>query len=139
MKTVLVGVLSTELPDVFMQVQPFLEEMANSSSGKYHPGDIAKAIADRNFQLWVAVDPESKVLRAAAVTEIVNFPRKRVCRVLGATGDDFEMWVDHILTMERWSKASGCTSMEPFTRPGWERVLKKHGYRKSHVLLEKEI
>ena len=30
-----------------------------------------------------------------------------------------------------------CDSMELIARPGWEKIIKRFGYKKSHVLLEK--
>jgi hypothetical protein len=33
----------------------------------------------------------------------------------------------------------GCKKMEIFTRPGWEKILKRKGFVKTHVQLEKPL
>jgi hypothetical protein len=42
-----------------------------------------------------------------------------------------------IKKIEDFAWKNDCDSMELVARPGWEKVLRRFGYSKSHVLLEK--
>ena len=56
------------------------------------------------------------------VTEIVEYPKNRVCRVWLAGGDIKEV---HVLAtkIEAWAKDQKCTDAEIIGRRGWKRAL----------------
>lgn len=139
MATRLIGVQPWQLPDAFELIRPFLTEIAEATHGKVTIADLAKFIAEQKQQLWLAVDNDNDQVMAAATTEIVNHARMRVLYINGATGTDVETWLPHIEEVERYAKAMGCMEVIPIARPGWERMLRKHGYKKTHVCLEKVI
>ena len=41
--------------------------------------------------------------------------------------------------IEAWARAQGCAAMELIARPGWSRILRRHGYDITHVFCEKEL
>jgi hypothetical protein len=41
--------------------------------------------------------------------------------------------------VEAWAKARGCTRMMTAGRPGWDRVMSKHGYAPAGRVLTKEL
>jgi hypothetical protein len=137
MSTALLAVPAERLSEVAAGAMPLIKAMCEGSNGKYAPADVLRALAARDFQLWLARGRGGN--EAAAVTEIVDYPQKRVCRLIGAVGRDMSNWIGHLAALETWAKAQGCSAMEPVARPGWERVLKGRGYRKTHVHLEKEL
>ena len=47
--------------------------------------------------------------------------------------------LDYVEDLEAWAKDQGCKKMELFARPGWEKVMKPKGYKKTHVQIEKEL
>lgn len=135
--TNLVGIPSDALTDMWPIVEPMIQKACAGSNGRFKPGDIAKAIAERDFQLWVALRAQGP--QAMAVTRIVKFPQVTVCEVLACVGEDREDWVDHLSTIEAWAVSQGAKQMHSIARTGWARVLKPHGYKQSHVLLEKTL
>ncbi len=90
------------------------------------------------MQLWLAVDGSGRH-HAVAVTEIVQYPRCSVCAVLACTGEDAADWAPLIQGIETWARERGCRTIEPRCRPGWEKLLKPHGYRRTHSILEKPL
>jgi hypothetical protein len=40
---------------------------------------------------------------------------------------------------EKFAKEEKCSMMELITRPGWQKVLNQFGYKRTHVVLEKQI
>lgn len=127
------GIPSAKVPEIW----PFAEELVSSAverSGELSAQDILDALLSRNMQLWAAFD---NGLKAIAVTEIQVLPRKKLGSILICTGEGRKEWEYALSIIEDWARSEGCTGMKLLARPGWERVLKD--YRKTHVLLEKEL
>lgn len=136
--TQLVAIPDTALAVLWPQIGHLLAAIAEGSSGKYMTGDLIKAISVKDMQLWSAVTDDHEVL-GIATTELLNFPRKKVCRFIGATGKEPTLWLPHMKEIEEGAKRIGCAANEIIARPGWEKLLAPLGYRKSHVMLEKEL
>lgn len=118
-------------------VWELLSEACNHSDGKYLPIDVAKALYEKRMQLWNAI--EDNIVHAIGVTEIVNFPRKKVCRILAATGENYEVWGPLIAKIEEWAKNIGCETCEPVVRSSRVKLLKKLGYITTHAIMEKQL
>lgn len=127
------------LPNVMALVYPKIDAATSYSVGKYTGNDVVKKIASGHMQLWAAYDEDADVVSGVAITEIAVYPQRRICRFLCATGENMSEWVDFIDDIEKWGESMGCDGFQAECRPGWERVLKDKGYRKSHVILNKEL
>jgi hypothetical protein len=55
------------------------------------------------------------------------------------TGRQRLKWQHLISEIEDFAKENGCKMMELIARPGWQRVLKIFDYKRTHVVLEKQI
>jgi hypothetical protein len=109
-----------------------LIESALAHSGGTHTfDDIAAGIAAQRYQLW----PGRK---SVVVSEILQFPQRRVAHCFLAAGDMEEIQVQR-RWLEGWAASQGCQSVTVAGRPGWERVLAADGYQKAAVLLEKNL
>lgn len=113
----------------FNRCIPFLEAALGYADGTHTVDDVRAAIEGGKAQFW----PGEK---SAVVTEILTFPRKKVCHYWLAGGDLDEL-LDMEPSIETWAKAIGCESMTIAGRPGWHRALK--GYRKAFTTLSKGI
>ena len=90
------------------------------------------------MQLWILLDKESEhKYYGVVVTEIIQRPLQRVLNIKIMTGTHREKWQHLVKEIEDFAWFNNCDSMELVARPGWEKVLKRFGYKKSHVLLEK--
>lgn len=95
------------------------------------PESVVAAIEAGAAQLWCGE-------RSTIVTEILDLPLKRVCRIWLAGGDMRELVDEMLPTLETWAADNGCARVEIIGRPGWKRVLTDYSEPKFTVL-HKEI
>ena len=90
--------------------------------------------------VWLAIQNQKAAFfpleKSAIVVEIVDYPKRSVCRIWLAGGD-----MDELVEAEKsicvWAKELGCTGMEIMGRKGWERQLSD--YTASAVVLVKDL
>lgn len=132
-------IMPHQLTDVWCSVEPLVVLACARSSGKFLAADVARAVALGEFQLWVGADDGEAYPKVIMITRLLPYPRLTACELLACVGDDREAWEPLLDDVEAWAKANGASLMQPIARPGWERVLAKRGYRKTHVMLEKVL
>jgi hypothetical protein len=116
------GVLAGEIDYVWPTVEPILQRALDRSRGEYLSEDIYGYIKRREMQLWVAVNDGE--IKAVCLTEIVSFPRLKVCRLVIAAGEGMRHWVKlGSETLKAWAKAQGCQEIRGGGRVGWARAL----------------
>ena len=102
--------------------------------------DLAK---EGKFQVWVIWDKNQKKTNdkyfGVVVTEIIKRKHGKVCHVYIVTGRQMSKWQHLISRVEEFAKDEGCKMMELIARPGWQKVYNNHGYKRTHVVLEKQI
>lgn len=135
--TNLIGIPADLLPDSWPEIEPFINALAANGSGRYKTLDYVRAIAERDMQLWAALD-DGNVL-AIMLSEMRTYPNAKVARLIGVNGGDMAEWVGHMPQVERWAKIQGASVLEACAPVGWERVLKPYGFKKTHVVLEKPL
>ena len=95
------------------------------------------------FQLWVLWDKEQKITAnkyfGVVVTELIKRKFGKVCHIYIMTGRQRNKWQHLISKIEDFAKEEGCEMMELIARPGWQKVYNNHGYKRTHVVLEKQI
>ena len=127
------GVLSNALDEVWHEVVPFLENAIEYSDGKFSLRDTRENLEKTLAQLWVGYDSEG--LCVTFVTEIIEYPQKRVLLIKFLGGRRFDTWVHRIDFLREFAYEKGCTAIELYGRPGWEKVLKKFSYQKMYSVL----
>ena len=73
------------------------------------------------------------------VTEIIKRKHGKVCHVYIVTGRQMSKWQHLISEIEKFAEDKDCKRMELIARPGWQKVYNNHGYKRTHVVLEKQI
>jgi hypothetical protein len=131
--TTLVGIPANQLADCWDGIKYLIADACTRSNGKYEAVDILRALLRGDMQLWGAVGDEK--IEAIAIGEIVNYPRIKIYRMLGVTGEGMNEWINHIHGIENWARAQGCQDFEAVARPGWEKMMKDKGWRKTHIIL----
>lgn len=129
------GVPSNEIEFVWPLVAPLVESACSRFGATMGSLDILTACKSCDMQLWVYWNNDQ--VKAVGVTEIITHPRFRAANLVICTGYDHKEWNHVLTTLEEWARENGCERMRLLTRPGWERVLTD--YKKTHVVLEKEI
>ena len=113
---------------VWGDVVPLIEKALQHAEGELVPGDIKKHLDKGDRRLWVAL--EGKETIAAMVTELIQYPRKKIVRVITLAGKNMDMWYDFLPMIEGYAIRNGCSSLEAWSRNGMARKLKdwKHSY-----------
>lgn len=131
----LYGIERDEIGAVWDEVRPWIARACETSRGKFDADDIRSSLLDGTNQLWIWKTPTAF---AVGITCLSNYPQQRVCNLRIVTGTNMAEWYEPCIeTIERWAKANGCDAMEFQARPGWERLLARRGYDKTHVYLER--
>lgn len=111
--------------------RPWIEAALEYSGGTHSFSDVVQGLVEGRMQLWPAE-------RGCIVTEIVQYPKKKVLHVFLGGGE-----LDQILDMHedviRWAKAEGCVGLTMSGRLGWKRPLAKHGWRPILMTYEKDF
>ena len=113
---------------VWDDVVPLIERALQHAEGELVPDDIKKHLDKNDLRLWIAL--EGKETIAAMVTEIIQYPRKKIVRVITLAGKNMDMWYDFLPMIEGYAIRNGCSSLEAWSRKGMARKLKdwKHSY-----------
>jgi hypothetical protein len=106
-----------------------------STNGRFASDDVKKWLDEGSWQLWVA--EKDGAICALCTTEILIYPRLKVCRVNMVTGKGRKLWQEFNVKIEYWAKEQGCQIIESLARKGWARIYKD--YQQSHVFLEKKL
>ena len=121
----------TNVVDELIRCKPWLEAALELSGGTHTLDDVVQAIIKGEMQFWPAP-------KGCAVTEIVNYPRKKVLHIFLA-GGEMEQIIDMDDSAVEFAKMNGCTGMSIAGRRGWKRVLKDKGYEETFTVLGKDI
>ena len=109
----------------------WIEAALAYSGGTHEYEDIVEGIHALRYQFWPAE-------KGCAVTEVIEYPRKKVFHVFLAGGE-----MDQIVDMESsaaiFAKHNGCQGMSLAGRKGWSKVLKEHGWSEAFTTLAKEL
>lgn len=99
--------------------------------------DIKARLIDRDMQLW-GVRKGTETL-GAVVTETYDTAAGRVCAIPITGGDRLAEWLHLLPVIEEWAKRVGCVRIEATGRSGWERALRRQGYRAITTQVGKEL
>ena len=102
--------------------------------------DTAK---EGKFQIWILWDKEQKTnvekYLGVVITEIIEKKLGKVCHIFMMTGRQRHKWQYLIKDIEKFAKEEKCLMLELITRPGWQKILSQYGYKRTHIVLEKQI
>lgn len=134
--TILVPIEPARVGEAWPLVRKHLADMAQRSRGKVLAEDIAQLSFEGRMHQWIVLDDDRNLL-ATGVTEIADYPRKRVAKIIGLVGEHSERWIHHLADIEAWARAQGCASIMNIARKGWARKVPQ--YDLTHVVLERDL
>jgi hypothetical protein len=133
------GITSDRIDDVWDRCAKFIEMGNEHSQHEMGTSDIYDKLINQEMQLWVVFDEEGKI-KCALTTEVVEYPIKKVCRIVTLGGVNLNDWVEQWLDMlERWAEENDCDSIETYCRKGFTKKLEKFGYENTYTVLGKEL
>lgn len=130
-----------KLEQVWPMIKPYVKGLVERLTPKLDAEDLITNIVGGKWQLWLAWVPEDRQVIALMITELEQYKNgEKSCHMVIATGDHREQWQDLALKeIEKWALAEGCTYLSGWCRPGWESVTRQHGYKRTHVMIEKKL
>ena len=83
--------------------RPWIEAALEYTGGTHDYEDIVQGCYEARMQLWPAE-------RAAAITEVIRYPKKKVLHVFLA-GGEMKQLLDMIADAAEWGRQHGCEAM----------------------------
>jgi hypothetical protein len=117
--------------DVLAPYQTLIESALQYCGGTHIYEDIVQAVELEQMMFWRGEN-------SCIVTEVADFPRKRVLHVFLAAGDLSEL-KEMEPSLQFFAKALECDAITLSGRSGWERSLVSMGYKKIHTTLGKDL
>ena len=133
MKTSLVPKEHIEL--VWDSIKGFADRCAKYTFGRFTAEDMLHGLLTKDQQLWIAFD--DKGIHAFWVTEVITYPQIKTLVMHFVGGEDFKEWqVNGFSELQKFAREMGCSKIESYGRPGWEKMWKDYGYEKRLVFYE---
>jgi effector-binding domain-containing protein len=133
MKTSLVP--REHIPVVWDSIKGFAERCAKYTFGRFTAEDMLEGLLTKDQQLWIAFDDEG--IHAFWVTEVITYPQIKTLVMHFVGGRDIEEWQTVGLSqLQKFARDTGCSKIESYGRPGWEKIWKEQGYEKRLVFYE---
>lgn len=94
-------------------------------AGTHTSEDVRKAVLNGSLHLWVQWNPVTSKIEAAAVTEMVPYPRELRLRVwlAGALQDGDADWQTLSGLIANFGKDNKCAALEVMGRKGWKGLF----------------
>ena len=128
----IIKVPKEDLHIVWNEVEPLIKKALDDT---YTARDILDGLVKNAFQLFISW--EDKV-ESAVITEVIQYPQKKVCRYFLAGGSNMNNWLEPIQQeIEKFAKYNQCDAIEVAGRKGWLRKLK--GYEQKIYLMSKKL
>ena len=139
----LVRIPTKELDKVWGLIEKDIRKSLLFSGQLSDSAFVLKTAKEGKFQIWILWDKVQKTsvekYFGVVITEIVEKPLGKVCHIYMMTGRQRHKWQYLIKDVEKFAQEEKCSVMELIARPGWQKVLNQFGYKRTHVVLEKQI
>ena len=139
----LVNIPSSNLDDVWSLVKKDISEALSYSGNHTDAQFVYESIKENKMQLWVVWDKDKPTTLekyyGVVVTEVVQRKLKRSCQIFIMTGKHRQKWQHLVKELENFAIKNKCDCMELLARPGWDKIMKNHDYKRTHVVLEKQL
>jgi hypothetical protein len=112
--------LIDELAESWFVVGPLLRK-ATTRNDCYEPIDLLRLAFAGQAAIWLCeVDGE---IKAAFVTWIKDYPRRRVLEIVAGGGGRMKDWIEPLKTaLDEHACQCGCSHIASVARPGWLRA-----------------
>ena|SRR3990167_5659801 len=118
-------------------VEHKLGKALSYSDGKYTLQDVYNAVKKGIMQLWVVKAVYD--YKAVMVTEVIEYPSKRVLVIMFLSGQDFDSYKQLFNEIERFGLLHRCESVEFYGRTGWKNKIKNLGFEQIHTVFRSHI
>jgi hypothetical protein len=128
----LVRIPPANVADVWNEVSVSIKSaLAHDPFNRLTAADVFLALRNDLMELWIAG-------QAVGVTELAQYPQKRVCNVVCVAGN-LEDWFHVVPDLECWAVGMGCDMIMCDGRKGWARKMKEHGWGLESTLVGRKL
>jgi hypothetical protein len=121
-------VLPEHIELVWPKIETYMIGAAQYTYNRFTADDIKKGLINSPQQLWIAYDEGG--IYGAVVTEVFSYPLMKALIMHFTGGKKLMRWKKPMLELlQRFAKDHGCSVIESYGRPGWEKVFKNDGYK----------
>jgi len=123
--------MSETMDSELERCRPWIESALALSGGTHLFQDVVECVKLGTMQFWNAP-------KGCMVTEILNYPRKKVFHIFLA-GGDLNQIKDFSDSAIHFAKLNGCTAMSLAGRRGWVKALADLGWEEKFTTMSVEI
>ena len=139
----LVRIPTKELDKVWGLIEKDIRKSLLYSGQLSDSAFVLQTAKEGKFQVWILWDKKQKTTLdkyfGLVITEIIQKPLGKICHIYMMTGRQRNKWQHLIKDIEEFAKNENCLMLELIARPGWQKVLNNFGYKRTHIVLEKQI
>lgn len=130
----LVPIPRENLSDAWQFIQPFAEQIAGRFPEEWPVPVILAAAGAEELLLWIIWDEHSrKPFGCVATRVITKASGKRVLDIAWTAGEQRNLWLPLLSTLEQWARDHGCEGVEFLGRWGWSPDLPDYRCQKMAV------
>lgn len=119
------------------EISQWIEKALKFSAGERTRESLMTALCEGKAQCWCVMN-ETEIVNVT-VTEIIDFPNKRVLHIVTSAGQDWEDHKGEHSHLEEFAKMVSAESITVWGRKGWERKLPSIGYEHIYSVFEKKL
>lgn len=124
---------------MYHDIIPFLSRLAPTTNGRYDAVDLYNNLVLNKESLWTVVDDDEKIM-GIILTQLHNYPQKKVFCIQYAAGDGLDDCIDEALDiLEKTAVRHGCNSMQVMGRRGWVKKLQSYDWKEEFVIVSKDL
>jgi hypothetical protein len=115
-----------DVENLWFGAKPLIQKALDHAEGALTTTDALRLVLTGRMQLWLGF--HNNEVFVAVLTEIITYPRHKVCRIITTatqTGHDFDEWSPTMYKhVEDYALSQGCAAFEAWVRKGLVRKLK---------------
>ena len=101
--------------------------------------ELVRKVREKEMRLALVWDDKTESAQALIGVRLHYRGDDLIGELLWMTGTGRQQWQHLLPDLENLLRDAGVKEFRPLCRPGWSRLLKQHGYRLTHVQMEKVL
>ncbi len=125
-----------DVPYIWDNVAPLLSKVIQHSEGELGTDDYLSNLISGSMQLWIVTEDKKIIL--SMVTQIIQFPQKKVLRTIALAGERFkEVHSQFSDMLASYALKNECSSLELWGRKGWKKMLPD--WKDTYIVYTKDL
>lgn len=133
-----VAIPASQVKHVWAEISPGLDNLlANYTLGRWTAPEVLENIESGEWQLFLVLD--GHYIIASIVCNVMDGHKKTL--ELGLCwGKGVDDWSDEVSeALDQIGRELGCTQLALDGRPGWRKIMNKHGYKLNSVRYTRQL